>query len=42
MNYYNEIKKVKDYSINKSNLNSYYKVGKMLSAAVKHYIEIII
>lgn len=42
MNYYNEIKKVKDYSINKSDLNSYYKVDKMLSEAVKHYIEIII
>ena len=43
MNYYNEIKdtliknetykKVKDYSKNKSDLNSYYKVGKLLIEA---------
>ena len=47
MNYYNEIKnelinneinrKVKNYSINKSDLNTYYSVGKMLSEAGKHY-----
>ena len=47
MNYYNEIKKelidneinrkVKNYSINRSDLNSYYNVGKMLSEAGKHY-----
>ena len=52
MNYYNEIKKelinneinrkVKNYSINKSNLNAYYNVGKMLSEAGKHYGEGII
>ena len=48
MNYYNEIKnelinneinrKVKNYSINKSDLNTYYKVGKILSGAGKHYV----
>ena len=48
-NYYEEIKnelinneinrKVKTYSINKSDLNSYYNVGKMLSEAGKHYGE---
>ena len=47
MNYYNEIKnelinneinkKVKNYSINKSDLNTYYNVGKILSEAGKHY-----
>ena len=47
MNYYNEIKnelinneinrKVKNYSINKSDLNSYYNVGKILNEAGKHY-----
>lgn len=47
MNYYNEIKeqlinneinrKVKNYSINRSDLNTYYNVGKMLSEAGKHY-----
>ena len=47
MNYYNEIKnelinnkinrKVKNYSINKSDLNTYYNVGKMLSKAGRHY-----
>ena len=52
MNYYNEIKKelvnneickrVKDYSKNRSDLNTYYKVGKMLSDAGKHYGEGII
>jgi len=52
MNYYNEIKnelinneinrKVKDYSINRSDLNTYYNVGKMLSEAGKHYGENII
>ena len=49
MNYYNEIKqelinneinrKVKLYSINKSDLNTYYNVGKILSEAGKHYGE---
>lgn len=52
MNYYDEIKnelinneinrKVKNYSINKSDLNTYYNVGKMLSQAGKHYGEGII
>ena len=52
MNYYNEIKnelinnevnrKVKNYSINKSDLNAYYNVGKILSEAGKHYGENII
>ena len=52
MNYYNEIKnelvnneinrKVKSYSINKSELSTYYNVGKMLSEAGKHYGEGII
>ena len=52
MNYYDEIKnelvnneinrKVKNYSINRSDLNTYYNVGKMLSEAVKHYGEGII
>ncbi|MBQ7141038.1 MAG: hypothetical protein IJO32_06015 [Bacilli bacterium] len=52
MNYYNEIKnellnneinrRVKNYSINKSDLNTYYNVGKMLSEAGKHYGEGII
>jgi len=52
MNYYNEIKselinneinrKIKNYSINKSDLNTYYNVGKMLSKAGKHYGESII
>jgi len=52
MNYYNEIKnelinneinrKVKNYSINKSDLNAYYNVGKMLSEAGKHYGDRII
>lgn len=52
MNYYNEIKselinneinrKIKNYSINKSDLNTYYNVGKMLSEAGKHYGESII
>lgn len=47
MNYYNEIKKelinneinrkVKSYSINRSDLNAYYNVGKILSEAGKHY-----
>ena len=49
MNYYNEIKtnlinneiykKVKDYSKNKSDLDTYYNVGKLLSLAGKHYGE---
>ena len=52
MNYYNEIKnelinneinrKVKNYSINKSDLNAYYNVGKILSEAGRHYGEGII
>ena len=52
MNYYNEIKrelinnevykKVKDYSKNKSDLQTYYNVGKLLSEAGKHYGEGII
>ena len=52
MNYYNEIKnelinneinrKVKTYSINKSDLNTYYIVGILLSEAGKHYGEGII
>ena len=52
MNYYNEIKeeiinneitkRVKDYSKNRSDLNTYYKVGKLLSEAGKHYGEGII
>ena len=52
MNYYNEIKielinneinrKVKNYSINKSDLNTYYQVGKLLTEAGKHYGEGII
>ena len=47
MNYYNEIKnelinneinkRAKNYSINKSDLNTYYNVGKMLMDAGKHY-----
>ena len=52
MNYYNEIKeklinneiakRVKDNSKNKSDLDTYYKVGKLLSEAGKHYGEGII
>ena len=52
MNYYNEIKteilnneitkNVKDYSKNKSDLTTYYNVGKLLSEAGKHYGEGII
>ena len=52
MNYYNEIKnelinneinrKVKNYSINKSDLDAYYNVGKILSEAGHHYGEGII
>ena len=52
MNYYNEIKdklikneisrKVRDYYANKSDLNTYYEVGKLLSEAGKHYGEGII
>ncbi|MBQ7136426.1 MAG: DUF1016 family protein [Bacilli bacterium] len=52
MNYYNEIKnelinneinrKIKSHSINKSDLNTYYNVGKILSEAGKHYGEGII
>ena len=47
MNYYREIKeelinneitkRVKDYSKNRSDLNTYYNVGKLLSEAGKHY-----
>lgn len=49
MNYYNEIKnelvnneinrKVKNYSINKSDLDAYYNVGRMLCEAGNHYGE---
>ncbi len=43
MDYYDEInRKVKNYSINRSDLNTYYNVGKMLSEAGKHYGEGII
>lgn len=52
MNYYNEIKnelinneinrRVKNYSINRSDLTTYYNVGKFLSEAGKHYGEGII
>ena len=52
MNYYAEIKselinneitkKVKDYSKNRSDLTTYYNVGKLLSEAGKHYGEGII
>ena len=52
MNYYNEIKnqfinneitkRVKEYSKNKSDLDTYYNVGKLLSEAGKHYGEGII
>ena len=47
MNYYKDIKnellnnevckKVKNYAINKSDLQTYYNVGKLLSKAGKHY-----
>ena len=49
LNYYNEIKnrlidnevykKVKDYSKNKNDLDTYYNVGKLLYEAGKHYGE---
>ncbi len=52
MNYYNEIKtelinneitkRVKDYSKNRSDLTTYYNVGKLLKEAGKHYGEGII
>jgi len=52
INYYDEIKeclinnevykKVKDYSKNRSDLDTYYKVGKLLAQAGKHYGEGII
>ncbi len=52
MNYYREIKqelinneitkRVKDYSKNRSDLNTYYNVGKLLSDAGKNYGEGII
>lgn len=52
MNYYNEIKqellnneinkRIKQYSINRSDLNTYYNVGKILSEAGKHYGENVI
>lgn len=52
MSYYDEIKnkllnneinkKVKNYSINRSDLNTYYNVGKILSEAGKHYGKSII
>ena len=38
MNYYNEInRKVKNYSINKSDLIAYYNIGKILSEAGGKY-----
>ena len=52
MNYYSKIKeqiinneitkKIKDYSKNKSDLTTYYNIGKLLSEAGKHYGEGII
>lgn len=52
MNYYNEIKnellnneinrKVKKYSINRSDLSTYYNVGKMIFDDGKHYGDNII
>ena len=52
MNYYNEIKeqiinneitkRVKDYSKNRSDLETYYSIGKLLNDAGKHYGESII
>ena len=52
MNYYNEIKeqiinneitkRIKDYSKNRSDLITYYNVGKILNDAGKHYGEGII
>ena len=52
MDYYREIKEqiinneitknIKDYSKNRSNLNTYYNIGKLLSEAGKHYGEGII
>ena len=52
MNYYNEIKrqiinneitkKIKDYSKNRSDLQAYYNIGKLLAEAGKHYGEGII
>ena len=52
VNYYNQIKgelmnneiykRAKDFSKNRSDLNTYYNVGKMLSEAGKHYGEGII
>ena len=52
MNYYEEIKnelinsdvnkRVKNYSINRSDLKTYYNVGKILSEAGKHYGENVI
>ena len=52
MNYYNEIKqqlinnevykKVKDYSKNRSDLETYYKVGKLLVEAGRNYGESIL
>ena len=52
MNYYKEIKneiinseitkKIKDYSKNRSDLTTYYNIGKLLSEAGKNYGEGII
>lgn len=52
MNYYNEIKeqiinnevykRIKDYSKNRSDLKTYYNIGKLLTEAGKHYGEGII
>ena len=50
LNYYDKIKKellnneitkkVKNYSINKSDLTTYYNIGKLLKEAGKHYGEL--
>ena len=52
VNYYTEIKnelinneitkKVKDYSKNRNDLNTYYNVGKLLSEAGKHYEKVLL
>ena len=52
VNYYTEIKnelinneitkKVKDYSKNRSDLTTYYNVGKLLSEAGKHYEKVLL
>lgn len=52
INYYNKIKeelinnevykRAKDYSKNRSDLTTYYNVGKLLSEAGKHYVELLV